>query len=84
MYTDDIPAFSRVCKYLRNNKLSLNTVKIEFMIIDSLPRLSRLDSIPESTTYAAVAERQAVKMVKLNIKWSFVAMVTALTSYFYF
>ena len=28
-----IPALSKVCKWLRNNKLSLNTVKAEFMII---------------------------------------------------
>ena len=28
-----IPVFSKVCKWLRNNKLSLNTVKTKFMII---------------------------------------------------
>ena len=35
-----IPAFSKVCKWLRNNILSLNTVKTEFMIIGTLPRLN--------------------------------------------
>ena len=44
-----ILAFSKVCKWLRNNKLSPNTVKTEFMIIGTLPRLSQLDSSPEST-----------------------------------
>ena len=38
-----IPAFSKVCKWLRNNKLSLNTVKTEFMVIGTLqPRRGAL------------------------------------------
>ena len=76
-----IPAFSRVFRWLRNNKLSLKT---EFMIIGTLPRLSQLDSSPESTPYAIVVEGQGVKRVRLSIKWSFVAMETAPASYFYF
>ena len=60
-----IPAFSKVCKWLRNNKLSLNTVKTEFMIIDNLPRLNQLDFSPESTPYAIVVDGQEVKGVKL-------------------
>ena len=60
-----IPAFSKVCKWLRNNKLSLNTVKTEFMIIGTLPRLNQLDSSPESTPYAIVVDKQEVKKVKL-------------------
>ena len=59
----------RVCKWLRNNKLSLNIVKTEFT---------------ESTPYTIVVEGQEVKRVKLNSKCSVVAMVTALASYFYF
>ena len=31
-----ISTFSKVCKWLRNNKLSLNTVKTEFMVIGTL------------------------------------------------
>ena len=54
------------------------------MIIGTLLRLSQLDYSLESTSCAIVVEGQAVKRVKLNIKWSFVAMVTALASYFYF
>ena len=60
-----IPAFSKVCKWLRNNKFSLNTVKTEFMIIGMLPRLSQLDSSPESPPYAIVVEGQEVKRVEL-------------------
>ena len=60
-----IPAFSKVCKWLINNKLSLDTVKTEFMIIGTLPRLNQLDSSPESTPYAIVVDGQEVKRVKL-------------------
>ena len=60
-----IPAFSKVCEWLRNNKISLNTVKTEFMIIGTLPRLNQLDSSPESTPYAIVFDRQKVKGLNL-------------------
>ena len=61
-----IPAFSRVCKWLKNNKL--NIVKTEVMITGTLPKLSQLDYSPGSTLCAIVVEGQAVKRVKLNIK----------------
>ena len=51
-----IPAIFKVCSWLRNNKPSLNTVKTEFVIIGTLPRLSQLDSSPESTPYAIVVD----------------------------
>ena len=60
-----IPAFSKVCKWLRNKKLSLNTVKTEFVIIGTLLRLSQLDFGSESTPYAVVVDRQEIKRVKL-------------------
>ena len=61
-----IPAFSKVCKWLRNNKLSLNTVKTEFMVIGTLQRLNQLDSSPESTPYAIVVDDgQEVRRVKI-------------------
>ena len=60
-----IPAFSRLYKWLRNNKLSLNTVKTEFMIIGTLPRLNQLDSSPESTPYAIAVDGQEGKRVNL-------------------
>ena len=63
-----VPAFSKVCKWLRNNKLSLNTIKTarEFMVIGTMQRLNQLDSSPESTRYAIVADDcQKVKRVKI-------------------
>ena len=59
-----IPAFSEVCKWLKNNKLSLNTVRTEFMIIGTLQRLNQLDSSPELTPYAIVVDGQEVRRVK--------------------
>ena len=60
-----IPAFSEVCKWLRNNKLSLNTVKTEFIIIGTMQRLNRLDSSSESTPYAIVVDGQEARRVKI-------------------
>ena len=61
-----IPAFSKVCKWLRNNKLSLNTVETDFMVIGTLQRLNQLDPSPESTPYAIVADDgQEVTTVKI-------------------
>ena len=60
-----IPAFSKVCKWLRNNKLSLNTVKTELMIIGTLQQLNQLDSGPESTSYAIVVDGQDARRVKV-------------------
>ena len=44
-----IPAFAKVCDWLRHNNLSLNAIKTKFMIIGSHHRVGRLDSAPEST-----------------------------------
>ena len=61
-----ISAFSKVCKWLRKNKFSLNTVKTEFMVIGTLQQLNQLDSSPESTPYAIVADDgQEVRRVKI-------------------
>ena len=60
-----IPAFSEVCKWLRNNKLGLNTVKTEFMVMGTLQRLNQLDSSPELTPYAVVVDGQEVRRVKI-------------------
>ena len=35
-----VPAFAKVCEWLKSNKLSLNTVKTEFMIIGTPCRLN--------------------------------------------
>ena len=79
-----ISAFCKLCKWLKNNKLSPNTVKTAFMIIGTLPRLSQLDAGPKLTPCTIVIETQEVKRINLNNKWSVAAMVTALASYFYF
>ena len=60
-----IPAFSKVCKWLKNNKLSLNTIKTEFIVIDTLQRLNQLDSSPESAPYAIMVDGQEVRRVNI-------------------
>ena len=38
-----IPSFINICEWLKANKLSLNTVKTDFMIIGTSKRLENLD-----------------------------------------
>ena len=59
-----LPAFAKVCKWLKINKLSLNTVKTEFMLIGTSQRLNQLDQNPESTPYAIVIDQKEVRRVK--------------------
>ena len=47
-----IPAFASMCKWLVANKLSLNTVKPELMVIGTSQRVGQLDIAPETTPYA--------------------------------
>ena len=47
---DLIPAFLKICGWLRSNKLSLNTVKTEFMVIGSQNKLNNMDSDPVTTS----------------------------------
>ena len=58
------PAFAKVCKWLKINKLSLNTVKTEFMLIGTSQHLNQLDQNPESTPYAIVIDQKEVRRVK--------------------
>ena len=46
-----IPAFLKICDWLRSNKRSLNTVNTEFMVIGSLSKLNNMDSVPVTTPY---------------------------------
>ena len=62
---EPLPAFAKVCKWLKINKLSLNTVKTEFMLICTSQRLNQLDQNPESTPYATVIDQKEVRRVKL-------------------
>ena len=41
-----LPAFTNICKWLKANKLSLNTVKTEFMISGTSQRVGQLDIAP--------------------------------------
>ena len=45
--TDElILAFGKICEWLKSNKLALNSLKTEFMIIGTSHRLNNLDSLP--------------------------------------
>ena len=47
--TDElIPAFGKICDWLKCNKIALNSLKPEFMVIGTLYKLTNLDSPPES------------------------------------
>ena len=73
MYADDtsIDRAFQTCQQLKEelrpafaNKLSLNTVKTEFMLIGTSQRLNQLDQNPESTPYAIVIDQKEVRRVK--------------------
>ena len=59
-----IPAFSKVCKWLEMNKLSINTVKTEFMIIGTSQCLNQLDKSRESTLYITMIDGGEIWRVK--------------------
>ena len=46
-----IPAFVKICEWLKMNKLAFNVFKTEFMIIGTSQRLNILDQTPETTLY---------------------------------
>ena len=56
--------FSKVCKWLEMNKLSLNTVKTEFGIIGISQRLNQSDKSPESTPYIIMIDGGEIRRVK--------------------
>ena len=58
-----IPAFAKVCNWLRHNNLKLNAIKTEFMIIGSHHRVGRLDSTLESTPYIVQVGDMMIKRV---------------------
>ena len=58
-----IPAFAKVCDWLRNNNLSLHAIKMEVMIIGSHHRVRRLDNTPESTPYIVQVGDMMIKRV---------------------
>ena len=61
-----VPAFSNICRWLKFNTLSLNTVKIEFMIIGTPNSICNLDKVPGSTPYLIVGDGDCrIRRVKL-------------------
>ena len=61
-----IPAFSKICRWLNFNKLSLNTFKTEFMIIGTPYSINKLDQDPGSTPYMLVgADGCRIRRVRL-------------------
>ena len=61
-----VPAFSKICRWLKFNKLSLNTVKTEFMIIRTPNSICNLDKDPGSTPYLIVGDGDCrIRRVKL-------------------
>ena len=61
-----IPAFSKVFEWLKCNKLSLNALKIEFMIMGTSQKLSSLDSDPTMTPFKLILNNYEIKRVKKN------------------
>ena len=63
-----IPAFSKVCEWLKCNKLSLNALKTAFMIMGTSQKLSSLNSDPSMTPFKLILNNYEIRRVKkLNI-----------------
>ena len=61
-----VPAFSKICWWLKFDKLSLNTVKTEFIIIDTPNSICNLDKDPGGTPYLTVGDGDCrIRRVKL-------------------
>ena len=61
-----MPAFSKVFRWLKFNKLSLNTVKTEFMIIGRPNSICNLDKDPGGIPYLIVGDGDCrIRRVKL-------------------
>ena len=75
--TELIPAFSKICRWLSFNKLNLNTVKTEFMIIGTPKSIKKLDVDPGSTPYMIVAaDGSRIRRVKLAKSFQAVVSLT--------
>ena len=59
-----IPSFINICEWLKANKLSLNTVKTDFMIIGTSKRPENLDTSPETTPYVLYINNAPIRRVK--------------------
>ena len=59
-----IPACCKVYEWLKRNKLSLNTMKTEFMIFGTSNRLNQLDKCSVTTPYTLCFHNFEIKKVK--------------------
>ena len=59
-----IPAFVKICEWLKMNKLALNVLKTEFMIIGTSKRLNILEQTPETTPYIISVDGCQIRRVK--------------------
>ena len=75
-----IPAFLKICDWLRSNKLSLNTLKTEFMVIGSQNKLNNMDSDPMTTPYLISIDGFTIKRTKV-VKYLGLVVDDALTWY---
>ena len=73
-----IPAFLKICDWLRSNKLSLNTLKTEFMVIGSQNKLNNMDSDPMTTPYLISMDGFTIKRTKV-VKYLGLVVDDALT-----
>ena len=59
-----IPAFVKICEWLKMNKLALNVPKAEVMIIGTSQRLMILDQTSEITSYIISGDACQIRTVK--------------------
>ena len=59
-----IPAFSKVCEWLKCNKLSLNALETEFMIMITSQKLSSLYNDPSMTPFKLILNNHEINRVK--------------------
>ena len=58
-----IPAFSKVCEWLKCNKLSLNALKTEFMMMGTSQKLSSLNNDPSMTPLKLILNNYEIRRV---------------------
>ena len=62
-----IPAFVNIYEWLKMNKLALNVLKAEFMIIGTSQRLNILDQTPETTPYIKSVDGCQIRRVNVDV-----------------
>ena len=59
-----IPAFCNVCEWLKYNRLSLNALKTEFMMMGTSQKLRNLDIDPSMTPFKLILNNYEIRRVK--------------------